>query len=434
MSSTQRCDARHGFTLIELLVVVGLLVFLFSMVAFLPTGDRRDAAVSSAANELAATLRAARAMAMDRRCVMAVAFNVQNGPGTSGLVLNNYGGGHWYRIIGPDENTTGGGSIASYPAPGYYSNNTLGSYFAAVAACWVGDRHVLAPRRVRFVALSDQDNGSMVDTNVPNIWAKFGAGYPRPWFGAWDVVNKRLRPWGGYDPTLSSPAEPGRQSSGFYFAGTDGTITGCLNPTDRMAADGSVKIFEQGKARPLINGDWLDYCITFRPDGSVAEGERFPERVWSFRNQPAKDLGDLSGWPLASNLWAFGSPVRPVEPMISYAPVSGVYAVTLGPDMEADTDRFDNPQRAIASLMPAYRVMISGEGVVKVARISNTPPSGVAPFDTTITNWQDSTQTRKYYWRNLPTNPDHTFRCTPASTFLTTAMLTDNTWWLAVAP
>ena len=425
---------RGGFTLLELLVVIGLLALLFGMIAFLPTGDKRDASVSAAANELAATLRTARTMAMDRRCTMAVAFHVQNGAGTSGLVPNNHDGGHWYRIIGPDENTTAGGSIAGYPQPGYYSNNTIATYFAAVAAAWVGDRHVLAPRRVRFVALSDQDNGGMIDTSSNNLRAQFGAGYPRPWFGSWDPATKRLRAWGGYDPAASSPAEPTRQSSGFYFAGRDGTISGCLNPADRITADASVKIFEQGKARPLINADWLDYCIAFRPDGSVAEGERFPERVWSFRDQPAKDLGDLSGWPIGADKHTFGSPVRPVEPMVSYAPITGSWTVTLGPDMEADTDRFDGPQRAIASLMPAYRVMVSGEGVVRVVRVSNTPPAGTAALDTTITDWQDRTQTQVYYYRNLPTNPDRTFRCAPAATFLTTEMLTRNAWWLAAPP
>ena len=35
---------RPGFTLIEMLVVVGIIALAMGMVAFLPTGDKRDAA------------------------------------------------------------------------------------------------------------------------------------------------------------------------------------------------------------------------------------------------------------------------------------------------------------------------------------------------------------------------------------------------------
>ncbi len=438
-------EARRepGFTLVELLVVIAILAISLGMVAFLSTGDKRDAAVSSSAQELAATLRAARAMAMDKRCICAVAFNIQNAPGTSGLVLNNHGGGHWYRMIGPSENTKAGASLPIYPSPDfYYDFDTVPAFLASVKASWVGDRHVLPPHRVRFLALSDQDNGGMVDYGNSTL-AHFQATFPRPWFGNWDEAAKRLRPWGGYDPALVNGQEtPARQTTGFYYAGMDGTISGSRNPADRITEEGGVKIFAQGAGRPLVNAEWLDYVIEFRPDGSVVEGPRFRARIQSALQHgahggvaPYGDLGDMSGWPANPAWFSFGDPTRRdyVGPMVSYQSVTGWWSITLGPDAERDSDAYGDAREALTSLMPAYRVMVNRLGEVRVMRISNSSPKGVA-LDATITNWQDSTRTRQYYQRNIATNADGTRRSVPAVGFLTYEMLRDNRWWTTEAP
>ena len=115
--------SRASFTLVELIVVVAIMALAFSMIAFLPKGAKRDADVQAAAEELASTLRLARSLAMDRHAVYAVSFNIQNAPGTSGKVLNNWSGGHWYRILGPNENAQTDNTtdaFSTYPVPCFW--------------------------------------------------------------------------------------------------------------------------------------------------------------------------------------------------------------------------------------------------------------------------------------------------------------------------
>jgi prepilin-type N-terminal cleavage/methylation domain-containing protein len=93
---------RRAFSLIEMLVVLAIIMLAMGM-TFAVTGrrDERRAQVQGAAAELAATLRLARAYAMERNIVAAVSFNIANAPGSSGWTLNNRAGGHWYGILGP---------------------------------------------------------------------------------------------------------------------------------------------------------------------------------------------------------------------------------------------------------------------------------------------------------------------------------------------
>ena len=39
--------------------------------------------------------------AMVEQAPFAIAINIQNAPGSSGRVINNRSGGHWYRMVGP---------------------------------------------------------------------------------------------------------------------------------------------------------------------------------------------------------------------------------------------------------------------------------------------------------------------------------------------
>lgn len=449
-----------AFSLIELLVVVAIIGISMGLVAFLPSSDKRNADVKAAAEELAATLRLARSMAIERRVMMGVAFNIQNGAGTSGRVINNRDGGHWYRIIGPTDThrwvmsqKTEGWPMYPQSTLDFGLGDSVPSFLGEVKDSWVGDRHVLPARKVRFLALSDQDDGGIIDHAAGSWWPEwraYGATYPRPWFGHWDPASGRLYPWGGYDPTLVDSR--GRPSSGFWFQGRDGPITGCLNPSDRMSttADTNVLVFKQGEVRPLINGDWLDYVIRFNPDGSVCEGQVMRARKMSWMGKgsgtgaglPPGDLGDLMndfpyGYVANINDYAtqgYGLEATPtphdLSPIKSYEAYTGFWSLTLAPDMDRDSDSFGSAQEAVNSLMPAYRVMINRFGVVKVVKVRPTPPAGLVLDTTTISNWQSPAQTSVYYQHQVATNPDGTRRGMPVSDFITPHVLAARQWWM----
>ena len=267
--------AQPGFTLVELLIVIVIIGLALSMIAFLPKGAQKDSAVQAAAHELASTLQVARSLALDKRAIYAVTFNVECGRGTSGIVLNNWSGGHWYQILGPTDYSTvqnQSSGVATFPYPQISPAwaDSAGSFLSKVKGSSVGDRHYLATNKVRFLALTDQDNGCPIDPH--DIWNPaqqvFVQGYPRPWFGVYDPATKKLLPWGGYDPT--GPLDfQGRRCAGFYYEGDDGNITDSVNPADRIAGGG--QIYAKGANRPLINGAWEDYTLIFYPDGSVSE-------------------------------------------------------------------------------------------------------------------------------------------------------------------
>lgn len=439
-----------AFTLLELLVVVSIVAFLAGMIAFLPSGDRRDADVRAAAEELAATLRSARSLAMRQVSIVGVAFNIRNGVGTSGKVLNNRDGGHWYRIIGPNgvaQGSFGDGtfSLSAYPRADNFSGYSITSFtqtpagfLRAVAESWAGDRHVLPPRRVRFLALSDQDNGTVVD---PPSSQAFPATYPRPWFGYWEAG--RLHPWGGYDHALVDAR--GQRSSGFCYEGKDGEITGSVNPVDRFTTwegggPGQHQIFAAGKGRALVNANWLDYVIRFYPDGNVDEGPIMEARVNSFGCrgpagssacggvEPHGDLGDLCGWSAGAkhDRWFH-------TPMTSYAKHTGFYAITLCPDIDQDTDRFPSAREALQSMWPAYRVTVGRNGFVQVVKLSATQPAGTT-WDTTITaaDWQTPATTRVFYQHCVATGADRQPRGMPVTGFLTPELLASRNWWRTV--
>jgi type II secretory pathway pseudopilin PulG len=436
--------ARGGFSLVELLIVILIITLAFGMITLLPQGDKRDADVSAAAEELAGTLRQARTIAMDRRCIAGVSFNIQNAPGTSGKLINNNSGGHWYRIIGPVDAIysvqQNGSPVYPYLALSYADCST--SFLANVKESWIGDTHFLPRRHVRFLALSDQDNGGIIDAAAGDT---FPATYPRPWCGYWDATSRRMMPWGGYDPA-NNP------NSGFYYGGADGTIVGSVSPADRFSSGSywnnagqnvtppPLKIFAANEGRPLINGNWLDYVIRFQPDGTAGE-DVMRNRINSLRGadpNPAAgmhsgghiapgDFGDMFG-PLKSAPAIFQSQSFRT-PLTSYAAFTGDWAITLCPDVTADDDHYPSADAACASLMPAYRVMVNRYGLVKVVKVMAFHRGG-AVFDTTITNWQNPAQTSVNYQDDVATDAAGNHRGTPVEDFLNPDILANRTWWL----
>ena len=97
---------RRAFSMVELLVVIAIMAIALGMIAVSMTRTNADAAVKGAADALAAVLRQTRTRAMVNQAPYAVSFNIQNAPGSSGRVLNNRSGGHWYRIIGPSSHAS----------------------------------------------------------------------------------------------------------------------------------------------------------------------------------------------------------------------------------------------------------------------------------------------------------------------------------------
>lgn len=415
-----------GFTLVELLMVVAIIALTLSLVAFLPEVEKRNGAVRAAAEELAATMRHARSMAMQQAAVYAVAFNIRNGKGTSGRVLNNWDGGHWYRIVGANEVPLSGygaawGLSAQYPrGTDYWSGKSVAQHLDEIQASWAGDRHTLPPRRVRFLALSDQDNGSrieMSDSNGSN-WRSFPATYPRPWFGFWSAMDRRLYPWGGYETSIVDAW--GRHCSGFRYEGGEGPITGCSNPADVLSTTGAiVKIRAAGEGRPLVNADWLDYVITFFPDGTVDEGVQFEGR---------RLITDLGQYSLGQN--------QPYDsPTTNYARHTGLFAITLCPDADQDTDQFPTARAAHRSITPLYRVTVNRYGLVQTRRVSSSQPAGTV-FDTAFDFQNVGTVYSRY--RNLAASDSAGEpRYRPVMEFVTPELMSStlssrptSSWWI----
>lgn len=447
---------RRGFTLIELLVAVTIVAVIAGIGLSIPTGDKRFTAVQSAARELAAYLRRARAEAMRSNGTVAVSFNLANGKGTSGMVLNNWGGGHWYRMVGPSEfdYSRGNYGVACHPDPGHFWHYANGDnecnvpiLLRRMRSAWIGDLQRLAAHRVRFLALTDLDLGHSHQSRGATPEATFPATYPRPWCGWWDPATSRLRPWGGYDPTLVD--NRGRANSAFYYQGADGVISGCQNPATRVSqargnevnfqTSGGMDIFRQGEVRPLANAEWMDWYISFRPDGTATAG-RFGEVRFESLAQgsdavlgavPNGDLGDL-----ATSYVSGGLPAHTYDMATSLFPAttfqtrSGYWYVTLAPDADRDSDVFTSADVAARSLGPIFRVGVNAIGDVRVVQVRNSLPAGRV-LGTTINGaqWQAKATTDSYFQGNLLTNADGTPRGEPIVDTLIPDMLLRRAFW-----
>jgi prepilin-type N-terminal cleavage/methylation domain-containing protein len=471
----------RGFTLVELIVVLAILVTLMGLVAgSFPRHDLRHQAVKAAANELAATCRQARAMAVGRATTTAVVFHIENSPGSSGRVLNNRSGGHWYRLLGPRGATQSQGlyhrlsSTATTvdnlpPMTGIVNSSkitgapyTLFQHAEFNASAWQGPSHVLPAGRVRFLALSDMDYGDFgYNAAGRRRVASATPSFPRPWFGWYDSGNGRLHGWGGWDPAI-----PG---SGFYYWGHTGAGSyavidpepvGCRNPVDRrldhwtegqqaQGSSGSSSaqlpeipasdarnidlLYAAGTPRPLINAGWRDVSLVFTADGMVEWGGTLPARhcklFWN--NYPALVPAVNRGAAERSNGQASNSGViddHAQAEMGNFDVDAGGWFITLAPDMLQDVDSFPDANAALDSLMPMYRVFVSVLGEVRVVQVSQVAKFGsTSPWPAAAGDWAGQLATGFPRDRHLDASGKPVG--SPISDFVTPDMLRNRSVW-----
>jgi type II secretory pathway pseudopilin PulG len=469
--------ARLAFTLVELLMVLLILMFLFGLVSsLLGKSTIHGNEVKAAADQLAAVLNHTRQLAMEHRSVYGVSFNIQNAPGSSGAVLNNRSGGHWYRIIGPHDPSWLGGwsgvggynlpflfdrqywSHAPYPSDGT-GDVELGGWLNTIQHDFIGEKYVLPKGQARFLALLDEDNG-----NYYSPGSHFAPTYPRPWFGDFLKIkgqaNPRLYCWGGYDSgfTAIRSGSEGFLSpqninySGFYYQGNDPPVIGCTNPVTRniindpagtsATASMNFSLLTKGDPRPLVNGDWLDCVILFNPDGtatmadwmgmrhqygftghaSIYDGLNFFNDNWNF-NLTNLGPGDMC------NYYHDGSPYNTRYENSSYADVTGTYYFTIAGDATDDTVNFPNAQVALASMLPIYRVGVSKLGEVTVVKVrTSLPPGKILDPKWAAPIWSTSPIGYMGFWNNLALSQAGA-QLRPTEDIVSTQMMTSQQWW-----
>jgi len=434
----------RGFTLVELLVVIAIMVTLMALALSVPSADRKRIAVEASARELAATLRQARSMAIERRSTYAVAFNVANGAGSSGQVLNNWDGGHWYQILGP---VRSGGQVSRlnylHPEPILSWKPVVGinSVLAQIDQAWLGERSVLPARKVRFLALSDVDNGHLhLSGSSSTYYNTFPGTYPRPWCGWYDTGSKRLYGWGAYRSGVAT--HDGRNPSGFFYQGTDAAITGSRNVVDRISTitGWGGTLLATGEVRPIANARWLDSYLTFRPDGSVVAQPFGQLRLYSYAYQgnnsvggnaksPRGDLGDLAPRYDTSGDITGRRLLTPESSQAGhYLARTGYAWITLAPDAEQDSDVYPSAAAAVRAMMPAVRVGINQAGDVRIEPVRAFLPTGTALDAGWISSW-GAAVTDQRYQGNAPSEIDGTARGTIITDALVPEMLTQRCWW-----
>jgi prepilin-type N-terminal cleavage/methylation domain-containing protein len=485
---------RRGFTLIEILIVLTIMAILFAFAGGgFARSDGRVQAVKAAAEELASTCRLARSLATSRNATYAVVFHIQNHPQTSGRIINNRSGGHWYRIVGPQTGvvTNRGSSSRVLLMPTWVDNlpavtgspngkvissspYNLAQMAAGINASWVDEQHRLPAGKVRFLALTDMDYGDFTYTATRRV-ASATISYPRPWFGWWDAGNVagggvgRFYPWGGYDPII-----PG---SGFYYwgraastpatAALDAQPIGSTHADARLldrwidgqqgesssggapfespaVPDGDV-LYEAGTPRPLIDGTWRDMSIMFLSSGEVQWGGTMPGRhCWLYTNNISSPAWKRGAAERCNGVFTTGGIVKQHYESESgnFERDSGGFFVTLAPDVETDQDVFPTAKAALDSLMPAYRIFVSVLGEVRVIMVSRTAklPVGTAPFPATESWWRTGTNMKTYFGQDRlvtgtvldasSTGIGESLPHGPITDFLTTDMLTNRSVWI----
>lgn len=477
MNRPPTAGAGAGFTMLELLVVLAIMVTVFGLVGsgFAKRNGRLQA-VQAAANELAATCRKARARAMETHSCHAVVFNIQNDPTSSGRVLNNRSGGHWYRTMGPRSNK---GDIIQVPACETQQSGpyTVAEFQQQLDLTWYDDAHVLPPRRVRFVALTDMDWGDCTTINTALAGRQHGGApsFPRPWFGWWDATAKRLYGWGGYDPAI--PA------SGFYYWGNPttpewaprdpepinpatGLAPGCANASDRWldrwtsAAIYPVqsrapelthadRLYATGDPRPLVNAAWRDASLIFLSSGEVRWGDWMPARhctafkdsLWTAPGKPFRSGIAERCNRMETTVYSSTMAQHSKAEASNFDQDSGGWFITLGPDVEDDNDSFADARSAMESLMPLYRVYVSSFGEIRVLAVSRIAKlGGLSAFPSDPDWWRTGSNLIRYFGEDryntaaVLASENQTgrgpYQGAPITDFLTPDMLSNRSVWM----
>lgn len=360
-----------------------------------------------------------------------------------------------------DKSTAMAGNFVVYP--------TFAHVAEEIKADWISDRYTLPAGQVRFLALGDSDEGPRMHCNSKGYG--YGTTHPRPYFGWYDTLNKRLYPWGGYDPTLPPVSSytagwpvVSNYTGLFYQGRNEASILDSRNPASRVFGvdwngDGSISgtdalrgpenawtLYEERSPRPLINGDWGDFTIIFEADGTV----NFPAMKCNRRFFP--DGFSPSDQAKAWSYYA-GNPASTVPngESIHYMRHTSRAYLTLAPDVKTDTDSFDSAQQALQSMWPMYRVHVTTSGSIGVTRVAweegvldryrsagwtlwPASPSIYTMGNTTDQNWIENNF--KYGWPHQLDNdvqaPFWTLKPIgkPITDEVSTAMLTRRIWWL----
>ncbi len=430
----------HAFTLIELLVVISIMILAMSFLGVSMTRVDKDTAVKAAADSLAGLMVQTRNTAMASQNPYAIAFNIQNHPDSNGRVLNNRSGGHWYRVLGPTrrertQDKSGVGRQLPLPTPrnALFSSSayrTFPEFLELVKDCWVSEPYHLPTGKVRFLALSETDEGARINANAQHDGYRtdrayaYASTYPRPYFGYFDTTKGRLYPWGGFDAALSaadpwnritSTNQPRTNYTGFFYQGSAAAFANCRNPDDRIykvdwnqdkdftdvhpiyGQESSYAVWRDKEPRPLVNADWLDFCLVFLPTGEVAatpfgmgrkrfNNVQFDATATSYDKVLANGVFDMT------RAWVGGNGFDPNKwsnPSSSYfdKPTDdgnntdssefglfdrhlGGWHITLAADASDDTDTYESASAAMHSLNPIYRIFISRGGEVEVFRVA----------------------------------------------------------------
>lgn len=537
---------RRAFTLLELLIVMGIAVLLAGMVVTVGSRQARGPLVQLAAEQTAALLRRARAMAIANQVPYTVVFNIANAAGSSGRVINNRTGGHWARIVRPAHLPDGSsetaplitretypysnGAAPRHPTAGGPSNwwdtdwtyactggwdrrNALGNNLTTFAEVvedirggWASERLDLPSGKVRFLALGDSDEGPRLyqETGTGSAGSKqfgytYGDHYPRPWFGFWNESERRLYPWGGYDPALPPVPAYGEVMpdsttySGLFYQSFRETapsdvaaLTQGKNPADRIfqvdwngsgaisgadAARGpedAWTLLRQGEVRPLINGEWGDFAIVFRPDGQAEFPAMKCNRRWYAWDQGcpkmAKDTGPNTTVAFANGCgasdmaknWSYHTSdnstclypwVLPNGESIHYARHTAAAFITLAPDSPDDRDTFASAAEALRSMMPMVRVKVNLSGTVEVVPVrwndgvlAEAVAMGGTPWPATPAVWNDPVQLHaeyRYGWLHETGAPAYQAlysrikpRGRPITDQVSPEMLSRRIWWI----
>jgi prepilin-type N-terminal cleavage/methylation domain-containing protein len=418
---------RRGFTLVELLTVVAIIALVSGMILGTRSTGLKEAQVKVAADQFAAFVCQVRARAVADNQPYGIAINIQNAPGSSGRVINNRSGGHWYRMVRPPRHTWGQGSsgnrlLIAWPDTSEIRLGgiaTFPHFIEALKETWAGPQHTLPAGKVRFLALGDTDEGPRVNGSdqgggyYQDRSYGYPSTYPRPYFGYFDPARKRLFPWGGYDPALSA-AEPLNRLTGggptidnytgFFYQGADPIIPDSRNPVDRTfnvdwnndgdfadtdpvrGPETGYRVFQQGEPRPLVSGDWQDFLIIFSPEGNVSvppfktNRKRFSRLQYDFVNDAKVNFCNgvldttkpwFGGGGMNPGIWEYNFNFVASNGFTEAAEVAhfdrhtGSYRITFAPDSLDDRDAFADSREALASMWPLWRVEISKQGDVR---------------------------------------------------------------------